>query len=128
MKMLTIVRISPRNISRNLFRRAHFQWRSLKAHNVAKRTCLNYVWTAIFPLSYCSLKLRLFRARSSKTVECRFTLKRHKHPPEVFLESFQNLQEGTSARASFLKNRLWHRCFTVNLAKFLRMSFLQNTS
>ena len=26
------------------------------------------------------------------------------------------------------KKRLWHRCFPVNFAKFLRTSFLQNTS
>ena len=26
------------------------------------------------------------------------------------------------------KKRLWHRCFPVNFEKFLRTSFLQNTS
>ena len=26
------------------------------------------------------------------------------------------------------KKRLWHRCFTMNFAKFLRTTFLQNTS
>ena len=26
--------------------------------------------------------------------------------------------------ATFLKKRLWHRCFLVNFAKFLRTSFL----
>ena len=30
--------------------------------------------------------------------------------------------------ATLLKKRLCHRCFTVNFAKFLRMSILQNTS
>ena len=30
--------------------------------------------------------------------------------------------------ANLLKNRLWHRCFPVNFAKFLRTPFLQNTS
>ena len=71
MKMLTLARISPRNIYLNLFGGAHFHWRSLKACNMAKRTCLNYVWTAIFPSSNCSLKLQilpLLRARSSKIV------------------------------------------------------------
>ena len=29
--------------------------------------------------------------------------------------------------ANLLKKRLWHRCFPVNFAKFLRTSFLQNT-
>ena len=30
--------------------------------------------------------------------------------------------------ATILKKRLWHRCFPVNFAKFLRTPFLQNTS
>ena len=29
---------------------------------------------------------------------------------------------------TLLKKRLWHRCFPVNFAKFLRTPFLQNTS
>ena len=29
---------------------------------------------------------------------------------------------------TLLKKRLWHRCFSVNFAKFLRTPFLQNTS
>ena len=29
--------------------------------------------------------------------------------------------------ATLLKKRLWHRCFPVNFAKFLRTRFLQNT-
>ena len=31
-------------------------------------------------------------------------------------------------KKSLLKKRLWHRCFPVNCVKFLRISFLQNTS
>ena len=30
--------------------------------------------------------------------------------------------------ASLLQKRLWHRCFPVNFAKFLRTPFLKNTS
>ena len=30
--------------------------------------------------------------------------------------------------AALLKKSLWHRCFPVNFAKFLRTPFLQNTS
>ena len=49
-------------------------------------------------------------------------------------------QENTCARVSFFnkvaglkhanlfKKRLWQRCFPVNFVKFLRTSFLQNTS
>ena len=95
-KKLTLARIAPRNIYLNLFSGAHFLWRSVKACNIAKATCLK----AIFPWSYCSLKpqiLRLFRAISSKTIDCRFTLKRQKQPPEMFfqkafLEISQDLQ------------------------------------
>ena len=52
----------------------------------------------------------------------------------------QNPQENTCGRVSFLmklqacspatlfKKILWHRCFPVDFAKFLRISLLQNTS
>ena len=43
---------------------------------------------------------------------------------KVCLKISQNSQENTFA--TFLKKRLWHRCFLVNFAKFLRTSFLQN--
>ena len=33
-----------------------------------------------------------------------------------------------TAPATLSKKRLWHRCFPMNLAKFLRTPFLQNTS
>ena len=45
---------------------------------------------------------------------------------KVFKEIFKNSMENTCARVSFLiknfiiKKRLWHRCFPVNFAKFLR--------
>ena len=42
----------------------------------------------------------------------------------MFLEISQNLQENICTRVSFLKKRLWHRCFPVNFAKFLRPPFL----
>ena len=46
------------------------------------------------------------------------------------LEISQNSQENTCARvsslrpATLLKNRFWHRCFSVNFAKLLRTPFL----
>ena len=56
----------------------------------------------------------------------------------MFWEISQNSQKYTCARDSFsikleasgllLKKRLWHRCFPVNFAKFLRKTFLQKTS
>ena len=59
---------------------------------------------------------------------------------KVFLKVWQNSQENTCARVSFLiklqawglqlylKKRLWPRCFAVNFVKFFRTPFLQNTS
>ena len=43
----------------------------------------------------------------------------------MLLEISQNSQENTYARVSILiKKRLWHRCFPVKFAKFLRTPFL----
>ena len=58
---------------------------------------------------------------------------------KVLLEILQNSQENTCARvffnkvadlrpATFLKKRLWHWCFLVNFAKFLRATFLMKNS
>ena len=57
-----------------------------------------------------------------------------KQSAEVLLKISQNSQESTYAKVSFfrvavlrpaalLKNRLWHRCFPVNFAKFLGTHF-----
>ena len=68
-----------------------------------------------------------------------------KQPPEVFYKErcsykfrkinrkhlcqslFLNKVAGLRP-ATILKKKLWHRCFPVNLAKFLGTPFLQNTS
>ena len=50
----------------------------------------------------------------------------HHQWKKVFLEISQNLQENTYARISYLMKCLWHRCFPVNFAKFLRTPVLQN--
>ena len=52
---------------------------------------------------------------------------------KVFLKLLQNSHQSTCAIVFFnkvagQKKRLWHRCFLVNFAKFLRTTFLQNTS
>ena len=67
-----------------------------------------------------------------------------KQPPEVFCKGrfswkFRKIHKKTHFQslvlnkvsglrsATLLKKRLWHRCFPVNFAKFLRAPFLQNT-
>ena len=53
---------------------------------------------------------------------------------KVLLKILPNSQENTCTRdflpgpATLLKKSLWHRCFPVNFAKFLRAPFLCNTS
>ena len=43
------------------------------------------------------------------------------------LSLFLNKVTGLRA-ATLLKKKLWHKCFPVNFAKFLRTPYLQNTS
>ena len=66
-----------------------------------------------------------------------FSLNIEKQPPELFLRKnvLRNFSKFAGKQLcqslffySFTKKRLWHRCFPVNLAKFLRTPFLQNTS
>ena len=53
--------------------------------------------------------------------------------PEVFykkgvLRNFAKVTGKNLCQSLFIKKRLWHSCFPVNFAKFLRTPFLQNTS
>ena len=135
-KKLTLARISPRNIYLNLFGGAHFHWRSLKACNIAKKTCLSYVWTFIFPWSFSSLFvqvfvhviLRLFRARSSKIIECRFSLKRQKQPPDVFCKKrcSQNFVKFTGkhlCQSLFFKKEALAQVFACQFCKIYKNAF-----
>ena len=78
------------------------------------------------PKSGRSWELTIF-TESSEAVARRCSVK------EVLLEISQNSQENSCTKVSFLiklqastllKIRLWHRCFPVNFAKFLRPAFL----
>ena len=64
-----------------------------------------------------------------------------KQPPQVFYAKRCSMQKGVLRNfakfagkhlylrpATLLKKRFWHRCFRVNFVKFLRTSFLKNTS
>ena len=42
----------------------------------------------------------------------------------AFLQISQNSQGNTCSRVSFLKKWIWHSCFPVSFAKFLRIPFL----
>ena len=65
--------------------------------------------------SNCILLLCHVRVRSShQEVFCK----------EVVLSNFAKFTEKHLCQSLFLKRRLWHRCFPVNFAKFLRTPFL----
>ena len=77
--------------------------------------------TCYFPLNYMFL---------TGAVVWRCSVKK------VFLDISQNSRENTCARVSFLvklqawgltllEKRLWHRCFSANFAKFLRIPFIK---
>ena len=60
-------------------------------------------------------------------------VKKRSYPEVIYkkgvLKNLQNSQENPCASISFLiklrlKKRLWNRCFPVNIAKFLRTTFL----
>ena len=67
-----------------------------------------------------------YKARNYCKIEAviqRFSVKK------VFFKILQNSQGNPCARVSFLiklhlRKRIWHRCFPVNIAKFLRTLFL----
>ena len=85
----------------------------------------NTDWSSLIFESYVFAKQR-FHYSIIRSSHGRCSIKK------VFLKILQNTQENTSARVSFLiqfpasllQNRLWHRCFPVNFAKFLRTLFL----
>ena len=70
---------------------------------------------------------RLFYVEITEAVVLRCSVKK------VFLEISQNSEESTCTRVSFLikllawpatlLKRIWHKCFPVNFAKFLRTPF-----
>ena len=61
-----------------------------------------------------------------------------KQPPKCFVKKFSNIRRKTSVLESlfnkaavlqtsnFIKKRLQHRCFSVNIAKYLRTPILKN--
>ena len=69
----------------------------------------------------CNFKYKTWRFRSSLLeVFCR----------KVIIKNFAKFtgKQQCLRPATLLKKRLWHSCFPVNFAKFLRTPFLQNTS
>ena len=106
-------------------------WNSLvNSQNTITINCIHCRWSVKIR-KFLSILLTLKYKLILTLFTCRvFALLYHwivcakcqKHLPELFYE------KRCSRAATLLKKRLWHRCFPVNFAKFLRTSFLQNTS
>ena len=91
---------------------------------------LNKGWLQVFcyrlDFFFCGATLRSIHRRCSvrKGVLGNFARFTGKHLCQsVFLNQVAGLRPAIS-----LKKRLWHRCFPMNFAKFLKTPFLQNTS
>ena len=91
---------------------------------------LNKGWLQVFcyrlDFFFCGATLRSIHRRCSvrKGVLGNFARFTGKHLCQsVFLNQVAGLRPAIS-----LKKRLWHRCFPMNFAKFLKTLFLQNTS
>ena len=103
---------------------------------------LTVKWYLTFPLKNIVIPrmLFIFLTRNQKNIKRGDTeaVARRCSVKKVFLDISQNSQENTCVKVSFLiklqasglrpatllKKRLWRRCFPVNLAKFLRTTFL----
>ena len=82
-----------------------------------------YLWLIVAPVFVPPRNSRQ-RCSVNKGVSIKF---KKIHKKTSVSESLFNQVVGLRS-ATLLKERLWHRCFPVNFAKFLRTSFLRNTS
>ena len=90
---------------------------------------------SFYMMDVSQLKRQKFNKILQTTTEVSEPVVRRCSVKKVFLKVSQISQESTCASlffykvaslspATLLKKRLWHRCFTVNFAKFLKRSFL----
>ena len=81
------------------------------------RFCVAKFWSVHFSSSKFLLTFRSSHRRCSVRIGVLRNFAIHRKTPVLGLRP-----------ATLLKKRLWHRCFPVNFAKFLRTPFLQTTS
>ena len=88
------------------------------------------LWQKCFPVHFANL-LRTPRSSHKRCSLKKGVLRNFKKFTGKYLcqSLFFNKAAGLRPQAVHVnKKRLWHRCFSVNFAKFLRTPFLQNTS
>ena len=89
-------------------------------HDQISTTILNYFryWQIASDIENYYKSLKNYY-KSLPPLSCRNSRSEVLCVKKVFLKVLQNLRENTYARVSFLKKRLWYRCFPVNFASFL---------
>ena len=98
----------------------------LRALNYCVLTCLR---AFIFHVLTCLQPLTKYIEAHFYTLHYCFSLEYlQKQPPEVFFNKILFNKIAGLRPATLLKKKLWHRCFPMNFAKFLRRPFLRNTS
>ena len=97
----------------------------LKACNFIKKESQTYVFLWICEIS----KNTFFLQNTSDGCFCRFSMTGEtRQTGPLQKEPSVGIPSKSLRPATLLKKRLWHRCFPVKFTKFLRSSFLQNTS
>ena len=118
--------------------------KEIKRWNTKKKRCMDALHGC--PKPVYSFSFTVYQRYLSEISNCcHHTIILQKQPPEVIRKKtcsykFRNIHRKTTVPeslfntvaplrpATLLKKRLWHWCFPVNFAKFLRIPFLQNTS
>ena len=82
----------------------------------------------MFLPSYClSFTLQFSEGATGGVLQEKVFLEFSQNPQENMWQSLVFNKVADLRPATLLEKRLWHWCFYVNFAKFLRTSFLQNS-
>ena len=103
---------------------------SIYSKNKRLNTDFKYYSNFIYLIKLSKLKSGLYRSSHQRCSMKKGLLRNFaKFTGKHLYQSLSfNKVAGFRRPATLLKERLWHRCFPVNFAKFLRTTFLQNTS
>ena len=84
---------------------------------------------SMFPIPKIGKRLEIFQPQNNDNLARATHRSSHRRcsRKRVVFRNFAKFTGKHLMSATLLKKRLWHRCFPVNFAKFLRIPFLQKT-
>ena len=84
---------------------------------------------SMFPIPKIDKRLEIFQPQNNDNLARATHRSSHRRcsRKRVVFRNFAKFTGKHLMSATLLKKRLWHRCFPVNFAKFLRIPFLQKT-